>query len=93
MEMRFRKLKREFYAPPTPETAKREKILTSTRNIAFLYLEAKLLSEGLIISQVIPKFDKDKKGKTRKTDPNSLCYSLTFDVMDSRIERWMDGCD
>ena len=48
--------------PPCPENAAREKLMTDPKNIAFLYLQAKMEMEDLRLKDVIPKFDKDKKG-------------------------------
>jgi hypothetical protein len=62
MELRARNLKKEFYAPPKPETAKKEEIMSNARNIALLYLEAKLKEEKITVAQAVAKFDKEGRG-------------------------------
>jgi hypothetical protein len=42
LEMRFKALKREFFALSSPETNEREQALRSYRNIIFLYIEARM---------------------------------------------------
>jgi hypothetical protein len=61
IKLKFDKLKREFYAPPTPEWMERERILKSPKNIVFLYLEKKMEKDGITLENVVAKFgDKDK---------------------------------
>ena len=62
METRLIRLKQEFYKVPGPATSEREKMLCSTQNIVFLYIEAKLLSAGQLIEHVIKSFDTENKG-------------------------------
>lgn len=52
MQIRYDKLRKEFYAPPTPETMEKEKQMTSPQNIVFLFLEAKLIEEQMDLRQV-----------------------------------------
>ena len=40
--MKFEQLKREFFQPPTPENREREQILSSYKNILFLYIQGKM---------------------------------------------------
>jgi len=60
IDMRFEKLKREFFVPPTDEWQEREKILTSPKNIVFLYLEKKMELDGLTLESVVMKFGGEK---------------------------------
>lgn len=60
--MRFEKLKREFYAPPSKDNIDREKVLTNPKNIVFLYLDAKLQEYQLKMKDIISKFDVDSRG-------------------------------
>ena len=42
IDMKFEQLKREFFQPPTPENREREQILSSYKNILFLYIQGKM---------------------------------------------------
>ena len=48
--------------PSALENPEREIRLTSSKNIVFLYLDAKLQEQGISLIEAIPKFDKDNKG-------------------------------
>ena len=41
----------------------KEKQLSSPQNIVFLYLDAKLLADGMLLENVIPEFDTEGRGK------------------------------
>lgn len=60
IDMKFEKLKREFFVAPTDEWQEREKILTSPKNIVFLYLEKKMELDGLTLESVVMKFGGEK---------------------------------
>ena len=62
MEVRLIKLKSDFYRTPGPATSEREKQLCSPKNIVFLYIEAKLMSLGVVMEHMVEEFDKEKKG-------------------------------
>ena len=56
------RLKQEFFKDPTSPNTIREKQLANLKNIAFLYIDAKLMERGELLEDVIPNFDTDKKG-------------------------------
>jgi hypothetical protein len=62
MKLRFRQLKIETFQAPSPETAMREKQITSMKNITFLFIENKLREENATFAQILPNFDSDQKG-------------------------------
>ncbi|MGL1475033.1 hypothetical protein ACSTIT_23580, partial [Vibrio parahaemolyticus] len=53
IDLKFQQLKREFFANPSPETRERERVLSSYKNILFLYIEAKLLLENKEIMDLL----------------------------------------
>jgi hypothetical protein len=55
-------LKKEFYAPPTPEDTEKERRLISPINRIFLELECKLEEDGMTLNDALPLFDKENKG-------------------------------
>jgi hypothetical protein len=64
LQVRFDRLKRAFFAPPNQDNAEREAIMKSAKNIAFLFLEAKLAETEMKLEDVIPQFDTTDKGNS-----------------------------
>ena len=93
MEMRFQKLKREFFMPPCPENERREKIISNTANIVFLYLDAKLEQEGVSLMEAVAKFDKDGSGHLDYDEFRKLVKSLKVQVSPVQIEDVIRGVD
>jgi len=93
IEMRYERLKREFFAPPSPETAEREKILTSHKNIVFLYLDAKLRSDGLDMAKVIFKFDKQKRGFLTYDEFKAMIKALGVKLNPAQINSVIKSVD
>ena len=63
IDARFKNMKKEFYAPPTPESIEKEKMMTSYKNIIFAHLDVKLKSAGIQLKETIAQFDKQNKGE------------------------------
>lgn len=61
IQIKFERLREQFFEPPSRDNVQREKRITSIKNIVFLYLEAKLEENDLTIKEVMAKFDTDKK--------------------------------
>lgn len=68
VKVRYDRLRRAFYEPPSVDNRDREKIIASVKNIVFLFLEAKMIENKLKLADVIPKFDLDGKGDVLSTD-------------------------
>ena len=47
--MKFEQLKREFFQPPAPENRERELILSSYKNILFLYIQGMMWMTMMMI--------------------------------------------
>jgi hypothetical protein len=62
VKVRFERLRKAFYEPPSVDNRDREQIIASVKNIVFLFLEAKMIQNKLKLKDVIPKFDLDGKG-------------------------------
>ena len=56
---KFTRMKEEFYAPPTPESLQKEKMMTSYKNIIFAHLDVKLKSAGINLQEAIAQFDRN----------------------------------
>lgn len=93
IEMRFERLKREFFEPPGPENKEREKILTSHKNIVFLYLDAKLRHDGLDMTKVIFKFDKEKRGFLTYDEFKNMIKALGVKLNPAQINAVIRGVD
>ena len=85
MELRFRKLKREFYMPPCPENREREKIITNPANITMLYLHAKMETEDLLLKNVVPKFDVGKKGYLTHDEFRAMVKALKVPISPTQV--------
>jgi len=93
MLMRFRKLKKEFYAPPAPENAAREAILTNAANITFLYMEARLKKEDKLLRQVMPLFDEGKKGYLSYNEFKKMIKSLGVQLSPIQVNQVIRAVD
>jgi hypothetical protein len=62
--------------PPTPENQEREKILSSLKNITFLYIQAKLRAELIDLHDLLPKFDMGHKVYTIHYTLYTIHYTL-----------------
>jgi len=76
MQMKFEKLKREFYAPPSVDNRAREEIIANPKNIVILYLANLLKQRKLTLKRVLQKFDVGHKGHLTYEEFAKLVRSL-----------------
>jgi len=93
IEMKFRKLKREFYAPPSRENRDRETVLTNHKNIVFLYLDAKLRNDNLTMEKVLYKWDKDKRGYLTYEEFKEMIKALGVKLNPSQLSHVIRAVD
>jgi hypothetical protein len=93
IEMKFELLKREFFQPPTPENAAREKLLSSLKNIVFLYVQAKLRADMIKMADLMPRYDKGKKGYLTYGELKELINSIGADINPAKISAIIRGVD
>ncbi len=93
IQMKFEKLKREFFAPPSRENAAREIILTSHKNIVFLFLDAKLRNDNLTMQKVLYKWDKDKRGYLTYDEFKAMIKALGVKLNPSQMSHVIRGVD
>lgn len=93
IDMKVEALKREFFANPTPESKAREKVLSSFRNIMFLYIDAKLKADDIKIADLIPRFDVKGKGYLTYTEFASLVRSLKTSLNEAQINAVIRAID
>lgn len=93
IDMRFERLKREFLEPPNSDNRERERILTSHKNIVFLYLDAKLRNDGLDMTKVIFKFDKAKRGYLTYDEFKAMIKALGVKLNPAQIQAVIKGVD
>mmetsp|Transcript_21860 Transcript_21860/g.48872 ORF Transcript_21860/g.48872 Transcript_21860/m.48872 type:complete len:1042 (-) Transcript_21860:89-3214(-) len=93
IDMKFDALKRDFFQPPTPENAAREGILSSLKNITFLYIQAKLRAELIDLHDLLPKFDLGHKGYLTYSEFKALVTSIGADVDPAKMSAMIRGVD
>jgi hypothetical protein len=93
IEMRFEKLKREFFMPPAKENMDRENILNNAKNLVFLFLDAKLRKDNLKMEAVLFKFDKDKKGYLTYDEFKELVKALGVKLNPSQMAQVIKAVD
>ena len=93
IDLRFEQLKREFFQPPTPENKAREEALSSLKNIVFLYLQAKLRADLIKLSDILPRFDKNKKGYLTYSEFKEMILSIGADISPAKISAVIRGVD
>lgn len=93
LELKMQQLKREFHANPTPETKEKERILSSYRNILFLYLDAKLTLENRHIMELLPDFDRGQKGYLTYGEFGNLIRSVGAQLNESQVSSVIRGVD
>ncbi len=93
IEMKFEKLKREFFAPPCRENQDREVILTSHKNIVFLYLDAKLRNDDLTMEKVLFKWDKEKRGYLTYDEFKQMIKALGVKLNPSQLSHVIRAVD
>lgn len=92
IQVRFERLKKEFYASPL-DNKEREKVITSVKNIVFLYLEAKMIERGMKLKQIIPQFDLDGKGYLTYDEFRTIVNTLECKVSENQITEVIKGVD
>lgn len=93
IEMKFEQLKRDFFQPPTPDNVEREQILSSVKNIVFLHLQAKLRADLIKLSDIMPKFDKGKKGYLTYSEFKEMIRSIGANINPAKISAIIRGVD
>ena len=93
IEMKFEKLKREFFAPPSRENRAREIVLTSHKNIVFLFLDAKLRNDNLTMEKVLYKWDEHKRGYLTYDEFKALVKALGVKLNPSQLSQVIRGVD
>ena len=58
----FKRIKREFFQPPTPRSMDREAKLKSLTSIVLIKMEAVLFQEGIVMEHFVRQYDGDSSG-------------------------------
>ena len=91
--MKFEKLKKEFFAPPSVENRERELILTNPKNIVFLFLEAKLEEQNIKLKDIIRHFDTESRGYLTHEEFIKMIKSLGVKLNPVQINDVIKGVD
>lgn len=83
---------KEFRQSPLDDR-EREKLITNMKNIAFLFLDQKLIQKGMRLKDVVPQFDKENKGYLSYDEFRTVLKSLDFAVTENQITEVIKGVD
>jgi hypothetical protein len=85
IDLKFEQLKREFHANPTPETREREKMLSSYKNILFLFIDAQLKKERIELPELYSRYDLAKKGYLTYGEFATMIRSLNTRLNEAQV--------
>ena len=81
----FKRIKREFYRPPTPRSMDREAKLKSLSSIVLIKMEAILFQKGIVMENFIKQYDEDSSGFLSHNEFRSLVRDLPIDLSPEQI--------
>ena len=81
----FKKIKREFYRPPTPRSMGREANLKSLSSIVLIKMEAVLFQKGIVMEHFVRQYDEDCSGFLSHNEFRSLVKDLPLDLSAEQI--------
>ncbi len=93
IEMKYERIKREFFMPPAKENMDRERIFANPKNVVFLYLDAKVRKDNLKMDGVIYKFDEQKKGYLTYDEFKTLVKALGVKLNPSQMAQVIKSVD
>lgn len=81
----FKRLKREFYRPPTPRSIGREVKLKSLSSIVLIKMEAVLFQKGIVMEHFIRQYDEDSSGFLSHNEFRALVGDLPIDLSPEQV--------
>ena len=81
----FKRIKREFYRPPTPRSLEREAKLKSLSSIVLIKMEAILFQKGIVMDHFIRQYDEDSSGFLSHDEFRSLVRDLPIDLSPEQV--------
>tara|TARA_B100000482_G_C12607869_1_gene297814 strand:- start:400 stop:2334 length:1935 start_codon:yes stop_codon:yes gene_type:complete len=81
----FKRIKREFYRPPTPRSMERERNLKALSSIVLIKMEAILFQKGIVMEHFIRQYDEDSSGFLSHNEFRSLVKDLPIDLSAEQI--------
>ncbi|KAJ8600751.1 hypothetical protein CTAYLR_003945 [Chrysophaeum taylorii] len=83
----FKRIRREFYQPPTPRSMDREAKLKSLASIVLIKIEAILFQQGLLLQDVIRQYDKQARGYLSHDEFRRLVDDLPVDLSAEQVRQ------
>ena len=81
----FKRIKREFYQPPTPRSINREAQLKSLTSIVLIRMESVLFQKGIVMGHLIQQYAESSCGFLSHDEFKSLVRDLPIDLSPEQI--------
>lgn len=81
----FKRIKREFFYPPTPRSMNREAKLKSLTSIVLIKMEAVLFQEGIVMEHLVRQYDGNSNGFLSHDEFKSLLGDLPLNLSPEQI--------
>lgn len=81
----FKRIKREFYQPPTPRSINREAQLKSLTSIVLIKMESVLFQKGIVMGHLIQQYAESSCGFLSHDEFRSLVRDLPIDLSPEQI--------
>lgn len=83
----FKRIRREFFQPPTPRSMEREAKLKSLASIVLIRIEAILFQKHLLLKDVIRQYDKSSRGYLSHDEFKRLVDDLPVDLSAEQVRQ------
>lgn len=83
----FKRIRREFFQPPTPRSMDREAKLKSLASIVLIRIEAILFQKHLLLEDVIRQYDKKSRGYLSHDEFKRLVDDLPVDLSAEQVRQ------
>lgn len=81
----FKRIKREFFHPPTPRSMDREAKLKSLTSIVLIKMEAVLFQQGIVMEHFVRQYDGDSSGFLSHNEFKSLLRDLPISLSPEQV--------
>lgn len=89
----FKRVRREFYRPPTPRSMDREAKLKSLASIVLIKIEAILFKQRLILEDIIRQYDSNGRGYLSHQEFRRLVDDLPVDLSSQQVRQIISEID
>ena len=89
----FKRIKRDFYSPPSPRSMDREAKLKSLSSIVLIKMEAILFQKGVVMDHLIRQYDDDSSGFLSHAEFKKLITDLPISLSPEQIRLVIESLD